>query len=1151
MDKALFDQLVTFLLSDMGDPDDRKALVENALYGSPVLGRINWRGAAYPFAVQLLRVLNEFGQVAAGKLAVVALLEEVRNLQGTDRQKIADNLIEQINAGTAPAKPAIAPPTEPVKGDFYVFISYARPNQTIAEQVEAYLQTAGVKVFRDASDIRKGADWDMTIEKALNDCDRMVLLLSDSSMPYRKEVHREWFFFDQERKPIYPLYVEKCKLHSRMYAYNYIDAQGGKLQSALEQVLKELGKDFTPPDKPEAADRIMVDDHAEERTLPQALDALLKTVHDPKASIALTSQQIKEIVQHKPADLTEYRLGRIAEWSEPRYQLDNRFINLTLLIDQGEDAQGVRWQAQEHRRFNDLRDILKEFSDNPALVLLGAPGSGKSTLLRRFQLDDAIDRLRDDGEGLSFFIQLNNYRDGSSPRDWLNTEWKRRYPTLPPFNQLLDEGKLLLLLDALNEMPHRSPAEYHEKVGLWKAFIQEIVPAGNRVILSCRSLEYSASLSSSDLRVPQIVVQPMSDEQVRDFLSAYLPAKADTIWQALTGTPQLEVFRVPFFLKLLVEQVELTEDIPKGKASLFTNYVRGALKREIGRGNSLFLPNGLLNERDHNKLTNNKWRNAVDLPERGLLIPSLTTLAFQMQEKGLDSDGAQIRIDFDDACDLLKQDRDEDILKAGVALNVLDEDVAEGEILFFHQLLQEFFAARKLAQQPNPALVQSEWRADLVKPSLDDTISTLSDSDPMPPLAATGWEETTVLAAAMSGTPDAFVKALIPVNLPLAARCAAAPEVSISPALKHEIQQALIARTQDMTADLRARIAAGNALGNLGDPRFIRKTGTHGDYLLPPMVTIPAGTYPIGDDNNDYDREKPAHTVEINTYQIGQFPVTNAEYALFMAAGGYEDERWWDTPNLLAWLHGKGPTDGQKANYRDLWNILQSWSTDGIRGLIRQNRITSEQADQWIDLKAWKKDRLEEQLDEWYPSGKIYRQPEYWDDTTYNNPLQPVVGICWFEARAYCKWLSAQTGTHFELPTEVQFEAAARGLEGRAYPYGAKFMVSRCNTFESHIRRTTPIGLFDNATPEGVYDLTGNAYAWTTSIYNSQQFPYPYKADDGRENLNSIAERVLRGGAWGIIQHDARSAARFSSDPAYRYYLIGFRVGHPHSYMNS
>jgi hypothetical protein len=100
-------------------------------------------------------------------------------------------------------------------------------------------------------------------------------------------------------------------------------------------------------------------------------------------------------------------------------------------------------------------------------------------------------------------------------------------------------------------------------------------------------------------------------------------------------------------------------------------------------------------------------------------------------------------------------------------LNVLDEDVARSEITFFHQLLQEYFAARRLAKEPNPALVHVEWAVDKVSPALADALAGLADGDPLPPLPQTGWEETTLTAAPMAPMgkdPQAFIRDLIPHN---------------------------------------------------------------------------------------------------------------------------------------------------------------------------------------------------------------------------------------------------------------------------------------------------------------------------------------------------------------------------------------------------
>ncbi|HKF48288.1 MAG TPA: SUMF1/EgtB/PvdO family nonheme iron enzyme [Terracidiphilus sp.] len=871
--------------------------------------------------------------------------------------------------------------------------------------------------------------------------------------------------------------------------------------------------------------------------LPELLEGLRAAVCDPSGLITFSADQLAQIVRHQPRDLTEYRLTRIAEWSQPRFQIDRRFVSLTLLTDREEQAQGVRW-APERGRFTDLRDVVKERPDDPALVLLGAPGSGKSTLLRRFQLDTATDTLRAGDDRVSFFVSLNRYRIGcDEPREWLSAEWMRLYPDLPRLDVQLARGKVVLLLDAINEMPHADMAHYHERIGPWRDFIQSIVPKGNRALFSCRSLDYSSMLSSKNLRVPQVVVQPMDDGQIQSFLKAYLPGRADHIWRELDGTPQLGLFRTPFFLKMLCEQLEVHGAVPKGRAGLFAGSVRQALERETTGGNPLFEPDSLLTGRDRRKLALHKWRTPFELPEEGSLVPSLSGLAYAMQETGLQAGGAQMRIAYRDACGHLGSERPKDILKAGVALHVLDEDAGHDEVLFFHQLLQEFFAARRLALDPRPELVRVEWRAGSASPPLEQTIAGLADSDPLPLLPQTGWEETTLLGSVMAPDPEAFVRELMEVNLALAGRSAAMPELAATPPFKQQMQQALIVRTQDAGADLRARIAAGLALGTLGDPRLERCAGPHGDYLLTPLATIPAGEYPIGSDEGFYEDEAPAHTVPLHAFQIGMFPVTNAEYALFIASGGYEEERWWKTEAASAWRRGQGSTEGSRQLWRDNRKLFQSWPEEHLRDMAKQKLITLQQSLDWIAIRNWPEDSFESWLEEGFPSGRRFTEPRFWRDESLNNPSQPVAGICWHEARAYCAWLSAQAGREFRLPTEAEFEAAASGPGGRRYPYGDTFDSERSNTFENHILRTTPVGIFRNATPEGVLDLSGNVWTWTSSAYE----PYPYRAEDGREDESKDVPRVGRGGSWRYTQLKARAAARNDLNPTYRN-RVGFRV---------
>jgi hypothetical protein len=684
----------------------------------------------------------------------------------------------------------------------------------------------------------------------------------------------------------------------------------------------------------------------------------------------------------------------IARWSDERYALDKRFVQLTLLLDQGEDAPGPRWQPGSET-LHDLGKVLARVPE-PAVVVLGPPGSGKSTLLRHYELDCAHAALAGQaGDDLSttpltFFVSLSDYKPASAnaplplPQDWLTAQWAARYPDLPGLAVLLRQRRLTLLLDALNEIPYAGA----EPVRLWKDFLRQLARdyAGNRVVFSCRHLDYSVTLSSKELPVPQVRIESLSDAQVQEFITLYCPEHGATLWQNLKDTAQLALLRSPYYLKLLVAQTTAGE-IPAGRAALFTGFVRHALQREVAGDNPLLQADALLHARDVQRLVQVHTWPPFELPERGILIRKLSELAFQMQTQRTVNEAAQVRVTYDAALAILANPRAEDILKGGEALGVLEEDRGRDEVLYVHQLLQEYFAARQLAHALQAELVQQEWRTDRVVPSLQATLHDLADADPLPPLPTTGWEETMVLAAAMASDPDRFVIDLMPQNLALAGRCAAQPEVRISETLKDKVRWALVERTQDTGADLRARIAAGLALGELGDPRFERRHGPYGAYLLPPLIDIPGGTYHIGSDEGLYEAEAPvhsirqwhqqgritseeaeapAHSVELTPFAIAQYPVTNAEWALFMQAGGYEDERWWETEEARAWRRGEGTAGGAKRQWREDRQYFQD-NFDIIRQRHQQGRITSKQADEWEAIARMSDDEFEALLAEWYP----------------------------------------------------------------------------------------------------------------------------------------------------------------------------------------
>ena len=362
-------------------------------------------------------------------------------------------------------------------------------------------------------------------------------------------------------------------------------------------------------------------------------------------------------------------------------------------------------------------------------------------------------------------------------------------------------------------------------------------------------------------------------------LTQYSPEHGAQLWRELRGTPQLEVFRSPFYLKLLVEQPAAEARLRTGRAALFTSFVRGALRREIESKNPLFLPDGLLVRRDYERIVAGDWADAYELAANSPLFDALADFAARLQERCATGNEARVRVKYAEALALVGGTHREDILEAGAALQVLD--IARDDVLFVHQLVQEYFAGRALAAAPQPELARVAWRADEMSPSLQEVLASLADSDPLPAAPGTGWEETFVIAAAMAPDADAFVGAVAEVNLPLAGRCAAQPDVVLSRGLRQHLQGALVERSREPQADLRARIAAARALGELGDPRFERRTGPHGDYLLPPMVAIEGGAYTIGSDDGHYEDEAPIHSVTLAPLRARPVPGDQCRVAAF------------------------------------------------------------------------------------------------------------------------------------------------------------------------------------------------------------------------------------------------------------------------------
>ncbi len=150
----------------------------------------------------------------------------------------------------------------------------------------------------------------------------------------------------------------------------------------------------------------------------------------------------------------------------------------------------------------------------------------------------------------------------------------------------------------------------------------------------------------------------------------------------------------------------------------------------------------------------------------------------------------------------------------------------------------------------------------------------------------------------------------------------------------------------------------------------------------------------------------------------------------------------------------------------------------------------------------------------------------------------PIEGVRWAEAQLFCAWLSDALGEPFRLPTEAEWERAARGDDAREFPWGDQFDVSCANLAEANVGDTTPVGSFPRgASPFGVLDLAGNVDEWTATTYA----PYPgAPADVPAEESWALDSHVTRGGSWRQHRDLARCARRHGVYPGNVH--AGFRL---------
>jgi len=235
---------------------------------------------------------------------------------------------------------------------------------------------------------------------------------------------------------------------------------------------------------------------------------------------------------------------------------------------------------------------------------------------------------------------------------------------------------------------------------------------------------------------------------------------------------------------------------------------------------------------------------------------------------------------------------------------------------------------------------------------------------------------------------------------------------------------------------------------------------------------------------SDFAKEQPQKEIYLDNFWIMQTEVTVEQYGRFMESDGYMNEDYWSEEG---WSWKSGPL--------------------GRIGIM----------------------------------GKT--QPGDWAKAGWNEPQQPVISVTWFEAEAYANWLSSESGLVYKLPTEAQWEKAARGTEAFIFPWGSIWDTEKANSKlkMDGYEQTAPVGSFPaGASPYGALDMAGNVLEWTSDRYDEN---YYERIDSrGRVNEQGTKLRTVRGGAWNGGLSTMRTTYRYGFAQKTRSNTVGFRL---------
>ena len=805
--------------------------------------------------------------------------------------------------------------------------------------------------------------------------------------------------------------------------------------------------------------------------------------------------------------------------------------------------------------------VTEAIAANPQLVLLGEPGSGKSTALRYLALtlahaatDDAV-RLAvrmpgwpvaDGGPRLlPLFLPLLPFakhlaeqnRQAAGAADLWNhiaVQIGRYQGLAEAMHTEMEAGRVLLMLDGLDEVA--GDRSRHLVVQAVAAFGREYRSC--QIVVSCRVRAYEGSHNSAWQLPgwPSVTLADWTPSQMRHFVAAWYDAvgglppdervrrRAD-LQAAITRRADLQRLGGSPLLLTIMALVHYNDStLPEERAALYSRCVDILLARwELGRTLSGYASQyGTLMD-------------YIGMPDADVktLRPLLQQAAFLAHRAATpENPGSLAHNDLYMLVANALKDRHPNPYEGAqrfleytdTRAGLLHARKPGDEYVFPHQTFQEYLAGLQLVSGAAPleqimiCRTDDRWRV----PIFLGIGQAVNDGFHMVPYQLLNRLRCARGRAEDLRQRDLILAAEIAEDVGWARLLRGGDEFTH---VRADLARDLVAVVEGTILPAAERVRAGELLSGLGDPR-------PGVCDLPPMMAeIAGGSFVIGDSGEGLeqtvdtfiaqynalpgsqlsDSDKPqvriwvggwgehiATPMQIAPFELARYPVTNAQFKHFLDAEGYDPAAPWWNDAARRWLaRDDQATDG-----------LSSW----------QQRTTK-------------------------------RQPSYWDDPRFGiaRPNHPVVGVNWYEATAFCRWLTESRtdnpdGFVYTLPSEAEWEYAARSGEGWRYAWGNAEPDDERANFDQRYDGTTAVGCFPaGATPgTGLLDMAGNVWEWTRSVYQ----PYPYDPTDGREDDTEPAQKsfTLRGGAWYNPPFYLRAASRFNHTPDSHFQNVGFRL---------